>query len=104
MRPNIDWMNRLSIAVMLNLGQALKLCTNREFSWQLIGVQCVNSSLILKFVTTGMSAKTLRHITVDEQNYLTLKRLGSAGDSFNDVISGLLKSTRRKQKEVMLNE
>ncbi|HKG71170.1 MAG TPA: hypothetical protein VKA87_04685 [Nitrososphaeraceae archaeon] len=46
-----------------------------------------------------MSIKTLKHITVDEQNYLTLKRLGSAGDSFNDVISGLLKSTRREQKE-----
>jgi predicted CopG family antitoxin len=46
-----------------------------------------------------MSIKTLKHITVDERNYLALKRLGSAGDSFNDVISGLLKSTRREQKE-----
>lgn len=59
----------------------------------------VNSSLILKSVTTGMSVKTLKHITVDQQNYLALKRLGSAGDSFNDVISGLLKSTRLQQKE-----
>jgi predicted CopG family antitoxin len=46
-----------------------------------------------------MSVKALKHITVDEQNYLILKRLGSAGDSFNDVISGLLKSTRQEQKE-----
>jgi predicted CopG family antitoxin len=47
-----------------------------------------------------MSVKTLRHITVDEQNYLTLKRLGNAGDSFNDVISRLLKkSTMRKTEE-----
>jgi predicted CopG family antitoxin len=60
----------------------------------------VNSSLILKSVTSGMSVKTLRHITVDEQNYLTLKRLGNAGDSFNDVISRLLKkSTMRKTEE-----
>jgi len=44
-------------------------------------------------VTTDVSVKTLKHITVDEQNYLTLKRLGTAGDSFNDVISRLLKVT-----------
>jgi predicted CopG family antitoxin len=48
-----------------------------------------------------MSVKTLKHITVDEQNYLTLKRLGNAGDSFNDVISRLLKSTTQElEKEV----
>jgi predicted CopG family antitoxin len=40
-----------------------------------------------------VSVKTLKHITVDERNYLTLKRLGNAGDSFNDVISRLLKSS-----------
>jgi predicted CopG family antitoxin len=44
-------------------------------------------------VTTDVSVKTLKHITVDEQNYLKLKRLGNAGDSFNDVISRLLKVT-----------
>jgi predicted CopG family antitoxin len=37
-----------------------------------------------------MSVKTLKHITVDERNYLTLKQMGNAGDSFNDVISRLL--------------
>jgi predicted CopG family antitoxin len=46
-----------------------------------------------------MSIKTLKHITVDERNYLLLKRLGSAGDSFNDVISRLLKSTMQEPKE-----
>jgi predicted CopG family antitoxin len=46
-----------------------------------------------------MSIKTLKHITVDERNYLNLKRLGSAGDSFNDVISRLLKSATREQEE-----
>jgi predicted CopG family antitoxin len=40
-----------------------------------------------------MSVKTLKHITIDEGNYLTLKRMGNAGDSFNDVISKLLKKS-----------
>jgi predicted CopG family antitoxin len=63
----------------------------------------VSSSLRYKSVTKGMSVKTLKHITVDERNYLTLKRLGSAGDSFNDVISQLLKTaviTEKEMKEV----
>ena len=50
-----------------------------------------------------MSVKTLKHITVDEGNYLLLKRLGSAGDSFNDVITKLLKTaviTEKEMKEV----
>jgi predicted CopG family antitoxin len=38
-----------------------------------------------------MSIKILKHIAVDERNYFTLKRLGNAGDSFNDVISRVLK-------------
>jgi hypothetical protein len=59
----------------------------------------VISSLIFESVTTGMSVKTLKHITVDERNYLSLKRLGSAGDSYNDVISRLLKSTRLEPEE-----
>jgi predicted CopG family antitoxin len=46
-----------------------------------------------------MSIKILKHIAVDEQNYLTLKRLGNAGDSFNDVISRLLKRSVTQQQE-----
>ena len=46
-----------------------------------------------------MSVKILKHITVDERNYLILKGLGNAGDSFNDVISRLLRSTMREPKE-----
>jgi predicted CopG family antitoxin len=46
-----------------------------------------------------MSVKTLKHITVDERNYLALKRLGSAGDSFNDVISRLLKKSTTREPE-----
>jgi len=34
--------------------------------------------------------KTFKHILVDEKNYDSLKKLGNAGDSFNDVITNLL--------------
>lgn len=51
----------------------------------------VHSSQVLKTVSSGVSVKTLKHITVNERNYHTLKRLGNAGDSFNDVVTKLLK-------------
>jgi predicted CopG family antitoxin len=35
----------------------------------------------------------LKQIAVSKQNYILLKQLGQAGDSFNDVVSRLLKST-----------
>jgi predicted CopG family antitoxin len=38
-----------------------------------------------------MSSKQLKLISVSQENYLTLKRLGCAGDSFNDVITVVLK-------------
>jgi len=37
-----------------------------------------------------MSKQNLKHIAVDESNYFRLKRLGMAGDSFNDVITQIL--------------
>jgi predicted CopG family antitoxin len=40
-----------------------------------------------------MSRKQLINIAVSKANYIALKRLGNAGDSFNDVISGVLKKT-----------
>jgi predicted CopG family antitoxin len=41
-----------------------------------------------------MSNKQLINIAVSQKNYLALKRLGSAGDSFNDVISEKLKEQK----------
>lgn len=38
-----------------------------------------------------MSRKTLKMIAVSEKNCLTLKKLGSAGDSFNDALTEVLK-------------
>jgi predicted CopG family antitoxin len=35
----------------------------------------------------------LKQIAVSKQNYILLKSLGQAGDSFNDVVSRLLKNT-----------
>lgn len=35
--------------------------------------------------------KKLKHIAISESNYMTLKTLGNAGDSFNDVVTGVLK-------------
>ena len=41
-----------------------------------------------------MSSITLKQIAISKQNYEALKKLGGAGDSFNDVITGLLKERR----------
>ena len=35
--------------------------------------------------------KTLKQIAIDENNYLILKSLGRTGDSFNDVLTSILK-------------
>jgi predicted CopG family antitoxin len=37
----------------------------------------------------------LTTIAVSEENYLALKRLGSAGDSFNDVVTEVLKKVKQ---------
>lgn len=39
-----------------------------------------------------MSSKRLKLIAVDEQNYLILKRMGYTSESFNDLLSRLLKN------------
>ena len=36
--------------------------------------------------------KKLKHITISETNYLALKKLGDTADSFNDVITEVLKN------------
>ncbi|MFL6421567.1 MAG: antitoxin VapB family protein [Nitrososphaeraceae archaeon] len=43
---------------------------------------------------------TRKVISVSEENYLALKRLGMAGDSFNDVMTQLLKKERPLQTEL----
>jgi predicted CopG family antitoxin len=46
-----------------------------------------------------MTYRTLKMIAVSEDNYLALKRLGSAGDSFNDVLNEVLKNWKVKEAE-----
>lgn len=38
----------------------------------------------------------LKRIAVSEENYRKLKSLGEAGDSFNDVVTELLKGKTKK--------
>jgi predicted CopG family antitoxin len=38
-------------------------------------------------------------IAIDDNNYQTLKSLGSFGNSFNDVLTSLLKTAIRKKVE-----
>lgn len=38
-----------------------------------------------------------KHIVISEKNYLHLKKLGTAGDSFNDVITNLLEINNSNQ-------
>jgi predicted CopG family antitoxin len=41
-----------------------------------------------------------RHtIAIDDINYQTLRRLGSVGDSFDDVVTGLIKIAKRKVED-----
>ena len=51
-------------------------------------------------ITSSERRKTsrLQRIVVSERNYLALKMLGHAGDSFNDVISKLLRIERSYQE------
>jgi hypothetical protein len=48
---------------------------------------------ILNYFNTDMTSKNskLKLIAVNQRNYLALKDLGKAGDSFNDVVGELLK-------------
>jgi predicted CopG family antitoxin len=44
-------------------------------------------------------AYKLKRIVISEHNYLALKRLGQAGDSFNDVINDLLRVEKNHRQE-----
>jgi predicted CopG family antitoxin len=41
----------------------------------------------------------LRQIAITEENYFILKSYGKAGDSFNDVISKMLKTLKTQQTD-----
>lgn len=60
--------------------------------------------------TRGRRSSRFKRIVISERNYLALKKLGYAGDSFNDVISKLLRIERiyqdmkKKQEEQQQQE
>jgi predicted CopG family antitoxin len=37
-------------------------------------------------------------IAIDDNNYQTLRRLGSVGDSFNDVVTNLIKIAKKESR------
>ena len=41
----------------------------------------------------------LKNIAISERNYVTLKSLGKAGDSFNDVICKLIKEMHHEKHD-----
>ncbi|HEX6281809.1 MAG TPA: hypothetical protein VFZ67_06235 [Nitrososphaera sp.] len=58
-------------------------------------------------VTTASERKKrlkLKRIVVSEHNYIALKKLGQAGDSFNDVISRLIRMHRNHQEKQQQQE
>jgi predicted CopG family antitoxin len=48
---------------------------------------------------TQKQRTVLKMIAVSEDNYLVLKSLGRAGDSFNDVVTEVLKKVKYDRKD-----
>ena len=46
-----------------------------------------------------MSKTRLKHIVISEENYSNLKKLGNAGESFNDVITSLMQKMQEIHDE-----
>ena len=46
-----------------------------------------------------MTSKTqnLKQIAISKENYYTLKKLGDAGDSFNDVVTEIIKQVTKSE-------
>lgn len=47
-------------------------------------------------MTKNNISNKMHTIAIDDNNYQTLKRLGSVGDSFNDAVTRLIKIARTK--------
>jgi predicted CopG family antitoxin len=50
-------------------------------------------------MTKNDISNKMHTIAIDDNNYQTLKALGSVGDSFNDVVTRLIKIARRKVED-----
>jgi len=47
-------------------------------------------------MTKNDISNKMHTIAIDDNNYHTLRRLGSFGDSFNDIVTGLIKIAKRE--------
>ena len=56
--------------------------------------------LVFYYLDYSMTYKSLKMIAVSEANYLALKKLGSAGDSFNDVVTEVLKQVEKNENKL----
>lgn len=50
-------------------------------------------------MTKNYISNKMHTIAIDDNNYQTLRRLGSVGDSFNDVVTRLIKIARGKVED-----
>jgi predicted CopG family antitoxin len=50
-------------------------------------------------MTKSYDPYKMHTIAIDDDNYQTLKQLGSFGDSFNDVVTELINIARRRVQE-----
>ena len=66
----------------------------QQLPWEIKNVDRDNESSAIR----GTRRSSFKRIVISEHNYLALKRLGYAGDSFNDVISKLLRMQRNYQE------
>jgi predicted CopG family antitoxin len=47
-------------------------------------------------MTKNCILNKMHTIAIDDNNYHTLRRLGSFGDSFNDIVTSLIKISKRE--------
>jgi hypothetical protein len=74
-----------------------------DFLWK---QTCRYLTIVLSYISckfcgmdkTNISYK-MHNIAIDDENYQTLKTLGSVGDSFNDVVRRLIKIARRNVED-----
>ena len=50
-------------------------------------------------MTNNNISNRMHTIAIDDNNYQALRRLGSVGDSFNDVLAGLIKIAKRRVED-----
>ena len=50
-------------------------------------------------MSKNYNSNKMHTIAIDDENYQTLRQLGSVGDSFNDAVTRLIKTARKKVED-----